>query len=395
MARGLRRRRERARIDLLLMAVVIALLLYGLLMLYSATFYVGTYFWRQQLLWVAVGLLMMAAAAFIPYRLWQGLATPMMGVMLFLLFIVLLMGERVFGAQRSLFGASVQPGILARLVAVIYIAAWLASKGERLNEVSYGLVPFSVIVGVVSGLIALQPDLSTALLLIVAGLAMFFFAGGDPMQIFLSIVIGGGSFAMLAWQLPHARQRLVDYLTALKDPSQMPYHVHRAVMALGEGGLFGVGIGNGRLKAGYLPFPHTDSIFAVIGEELGLVGALLVIAFFAFFAYRGYRVALQTTEPFGSLLAFGVTTMIVVEALLNVMVMVSLIPFTGTALPFFSYGGSEMVMTLGGVGLLLAVSRGRAGDPSLGDLHGLLDRLRRYRGTRLSRVGRRRRTAAH
>ncbi len=390
-----RRRRSQARIDVLLMASVVALLLFGLLMLYSATFYVGTYFWRQQLLWIGAGLALMTFFVFVPYRLWQGLAAPMMGVTLFLLFVVLLMGERIFGAQRALFGASVQPGILARLVAVIYIAAWLASKGEKLNEVRYGLVPFSVIVGVVAGLIALQPDLSTALLLVLTGLAMFFFAGGDPVQIFLSVVIGGGSFGLLAWQLPHARQRLTDYIAALQDPTQMPYHVHRAVMALGEGGLFGVGIGNGRLKAGYLPFPHTDSIFAVIGEETGLVGTLLVIAFFAFFAYRGYRVALQTAEPFGSLLAFGVTTMIVVEALLNVMVMVSLIPFTGTALPFFSYGGSEMVMTLGGGGLLLGVSRGRAGDPLLGDFNGLLDRLRRYRRARLSRPGRTRSAATH
>ncbi len=390
-----RRRTREAKIDFLLMTTVVALLLYGLLMLYSATFYVGITFWRHQLFWVGAGLLLMVLVTFIPYRLWQGLSTPMMGVMLFLLFVVLLMGERVFGAQRALFGSSVQPGILARLVAVIYIAAWLASKGEKLNEVSYGLAPFSIIVGVVASLIALQPDLSTALLLVLTGLAMFFFAGGDPVQIFLSVVMGGGAFAFLAWQLPHARQRLLDYLAALKDPTQMPYHVHRAVMALGEGGLFGVGIGNGRLKAGYLPFPHTDSIFAVVGEELGLLGTLLVIALFALFAYRGYRVALQTAEPFGSLLAFGVTTMIVVEALLNVMVMVSLIPFTGTALPFFSYGGSEMVMTLGGVGLLLAVSRGRPGDARLGDWNGLLDRLRRYRGTRLSRTGRRRSAATH
>jgi cell division protein FtsW len=290
----------------------------------------------------------------------------------------------VLGAQRSLFGASVQPGVLARLVAVIYIAAWLASKGEQLNQINYGLVPFAVIIGVVAGLVALEPDLSTAMLLAVTGLAMFFFAGGDPIQIFLSLVIGSSAFSFLAWRLPHARARLVSYLSSLKDPTQMPYHVHRAVLAIAEGGLFGVGVGGGRLKSGYLPFPHTDSIFAVIGEEMGLLGALLTISLFVLFAYRGYRIALDTSDPFGSLIAFGVSTMIVTEVLLNIMVMVGLIPFTGTALPFFSYGGSEMLITMAGVGLLLGVSRGRP----KGDWDAVLDRWWGDWRARLSRTRR-------
>jgi cell division protein FtsW len=312
------------------------------------------------------------------------LATPLMLFTLFLLLIVLLLGEQVLGAQRSLIGASVQPGIMSQLVAVIYIAAWLSSKGDRLNQVHYGLIPFAVITGIVAGLVALQPDLSTALLLIVTGLMMFFFAGGDPLQIFLSLVVGGTAFGLLAWQLPHARGRLLAYIASLHDPTQMPYHVHRAVTAIGEGGIFGVGIGNGRLKTGYLPFPHTDSIFAVIGEEIGLIGVLMVIGLFALLAYRGYRITLETPDPFGSLLAFGVTTMLITEALLNVMVMVGLVPFTGTALPFFSYGGSEMVITMAGAGLVLGISRGRP----RGEWHESLDRWWRDWRTRLSRARR-------
>jgi cell division protein FtsW len=376
--------RKSSPIDALLLVSLLALLAYGLLMLYSATFYVGLRFWRQQLVWAALGIGVLLVMQAVPYPLWQELALPLMGVSLLLLFLVLLLGEQVLGAQRSLIGASVQPGVLARLVVVIYIAAWLASKGEQLNQIHYGLIPFAVIIGIVAGLVALQPDLSTAILLSVTGLAMFFFAGGDPIQIFLSIVSGGAAFGLLAWQLPHARGRLLDYIASLQDPTQMPYHVHRAVMAIGEGGLFGVGIGGGRLKSGYLPFPHTDSIFAVIGEEAGLLGTLMVLVLFALFAYRGYRVALDTPEPFGSLIAFGTTTMITSEAMLNIMVMVGLIPFTGTALPFFSYGGSEMLVTMAAAGLLLGVSRGRP----KGQWDAIVGRWWRDGRTRLSRAGR-------
>jgi cell division protein FtsW len=367
-------------VDLILLVTLLALLAYGLLMLYSATFFVGESFWQKQLVWIALGAGILLVMYWLPYTLWQKLALPMMGVTLILLFLVLLLGELILGAQRSLVGASIQPGVLARLIAVIYIAAWLASKGEQLNHVRYGLIPFAVIIGVVAGMVALQPDLSTAMLLAVTGLAMFFYAGGDPIQIFLSVVSGGTAFGFMAWQLPHARARLIAYLESLRDPTQMPYHVQRAVTAIGEGGILGVGIGSGQLKSGYLPFPHTDSIFAVIGEEAGLLGALLVIALFTLLAYRGYRIALETAEPFGSLVAFGATTMIITEALLNILVMVGLIPFTGTALPFFSYGGSEMLVTMAAAGLLLGVSRGRP----KGEMNAILDRWRRDGGTRVS-----------
>lgn len=379
--------------DSLLLVTVAALLSLGLLMLYSATFYVGVDFWHQQLKWVALGLLVMAVTAYFPYTILQKLAVPIILGTIALLVVVLLFGNTILGAQRSfeILGISIQPGVLARLAAVIYIAAWLATKGEQLHQMRYGLLPFAVILGVLCGLVALQPDLSIAMLLAATGMLMFFFAGGDPIQIFLSLLIGGGVFGMLAWQLTHARERLIDYMAALKDPSQLSYHALRSVMAIGEGGVGGLGIGSGRLKTGYLPVPHTDSIFAVIGEEAGLLGALLVLGLFVFFAYRGYRIALETSDPFGALLAFGVTTMIILGALLNVMVMTGLVPFTGTALPFFSYGGSEMLVTLAGVGLLVGVSRGRP----KGDWNAILDRGWRNWRARLSRGVRRTGFAGH
>ena len=346
-------------LDYMLLATIVVLLAFGLLMLYSATFYVGTEFWSLQLLWAAIGLVVMFVFYWVPYSIWRLFALPIMVVTLVLLFLVLIFGEQVWGAQRALLGASVQPGVLARLVAVIYIAAWLASKGEQLNKVNYGLVPFAIIIGVVAGLVALQPDLSTALLIAVTGLMMFFFAGGDPIQIFASLILGGVGFFMVALQFEHAAQRLTDFIATIKDPSKMPYHVHSAVLAISEGGIIGSGIGSGRLKYGYLPFPHTDSIFAVIAEEIGFMGVILLIGLFVFLAHRGFRVTLETPDPFGSLLAFGVTIMISSEALLNILVMTGLVPFTGTALPFFSYGGTEMMVTMAGMGLMLGVSCGR------------------------------------
>jgi cell division protein FtsW len=346
-------------LDYMLLATVVVLLAFGLLALYSATFYVGTDFWSRQVGWVAIGLVVMFICYWVPYSIWRVFALPVMLVTVILLILVLIWGEQVYGATRALFGSSVQPGVLARLVAVIYIAAWLASKGEQLNKVNYGLVPFAIIIGFVAGLVALQPDLSTAMLIAATGITMFFFAGGDPIQIFASLILGSLGFLMVALQFGHAAQRLTDYIATIKDPANMPYHVHSAVLAISEGGITGSGIGSGRLKFGYLPFPHTDSIFAVIAEEVGLIGVLLLIGLFIFLTYRGFRVTLETPDPFGSLLAFGVTMMIASEALLNILVMTGLIPFTGTALPFFSYGGTEMVVTMAGMGLTLGVSCGR------------------------------------
>lgn len=373
---------KRSALDGALLAVVVVLLVYGLLALYSATFYVGSAFWERQLLWIAIGLAAGGVAYRVPYPLWQKAAPVLMLLNLVGLLVTVVYAKPVLGASRGLFGlgGSVQPGVIARLVTVVYIAAWLASKGDQLNQVKYGLVPFGMIVGLAGGLVFLQPDLSTTLLIVVTGVAMFFFAGGDPIQIALSGLVAGVPVSLLVWNMSHARQRLEVHLASLKNPALMDYHVHRSVQAIAEGGVFGVGLGQGRLKFGYLPFPHTDSIFSVIGEEGGLIGCLVVILLFILFAYRGYRVTLSTPDAFGSLVAFGVTTMILTEVLLNILVMIGIFPPTGTALPFFSYGGTEMLMTLAGVGLLLGVSRGKP----KGDWDAVLDRWWRDSWARLS-----------
>jgi cell division protein FtsW len=281
---------------------------------------------------------------------------------------------------------------LVKLVMLIYVAAWLASKGEQIRDVTYGLIPFAVLIGLVAGLIVMQPDVSTAVLVVLTALAMFFFAGADIFQLAVGGAIGGVTFLLLVNQLPHARHRIDEYLAVWHDPELLGYHMQQALIALGSGGLFGVGLGQSQQKFGYLPTPHTDSIFAVLGEELGFVGCLVVITLFFLLAYRGFKIALEASDAFAALLACGITCWLTFQALINVAVMTGLIPFTGVALPFISSGGSAMLASLSGVGLLLSISRGKRtgkGRRRRDRQRANLDRRWGDRGTRLSWSGRR------
>ncbi len=394
-ARVIGSRRRRIRFDVGLLAVVGVLLLIGLMAVYSATFdwsyqqyHNSFHIAGRQLLWMGLGLAAMAAVASVPYTRWQEWALPIMGGALFLLVLVLVVGDDRFGARRTFFNGSVQPSELAKLATIIYVAAWLASKGEQVRDVTYGLVPFAVLIGVVAGLIVLQPDVSMAVLIVLTALAMFFFAGADIVQLAVGGSVSLATFWVLVNHLPHARRRLDEYAMVWRDPTLVGYHIRQSLIALGSGGLFGVGPGRGEQKLGYLPAPHTDSIFAVIGEEWGLVGCLVVILLFVALAYRGYRIALAAPDAFAALLACGVTSWLTIQAFINIGVISGLLPFTGVALPFISAGGSALVVSLMGVGLLLSVSQGRRGKRK-GYRRANLDRWWRNGGARLSRSGRR------
>ena len=394
-----RTRRAHASPDHALVLAVVGLVIIGMMMVYSATFdwsyqkyHSSFHIASRQFVWVGLGLVALVVVAGVPYDWWRQAAVPIMGGTLLLLVLVLLVGEERFGARRSFLEGSVQPGELAKLALVIYVAAWLASKGEQIRDVTYGVVPFAVLIGVVAGLIVMQPDVSMAILVVLTALAMFFFAGADIFQLAVGGAVGGFTFVVLVNQLPHARQRIDEYLQVWRDPTLVGYHVRQALIALGSGGLFGVGLGQGQQKLGYLPAPHTDTIFAVLGEELGFVGCLVVIGLFALLAYRGFKIALEAPDAFAALLACGVTCWLTAQALINIGVITGLIPFTGVALPFISSGGSAMIVSLAGVGLLLGVSRGRKVGRRVrksGCQDANLDRRWGNRGTRLSRSGRR------
>jgi len=385
--------RHNRRPDYVLIVVVAALALLGLLMVYSTTFdwgyqWMGDPFYhvKRQALWMALGIVVAVVLASLDYGWLHRWAVPIMGLTLLLLVLLLLVGDERLGARRSLLGGSVQPGELAKLTAVIYIAAWASSKGEQIRDVTYGLIPFAVLIGMVAGLVMLQPDLSTAAVIVLTSIAAFFIAGADLLQLMVGGAVGGAVFLGMVMLRPYARNRLIDFLTVLRNAGHEGSHVEQSLSALGSGGVMGSGLGLGRYKFGYLPFPHTDSIFAVIGEEMGLLGCLLVIGLFALLTWRGFRIALRASDGFGTVLAFGLTVLLVSQALVNAGVAAGLLPFTGMVLPFISLGGSSLLVSMAAVGVLLSISRGRSPREWRGNAR--LDRGGRNGRTRLSRSGR-------
>ncbi len=391
------------RYDYLLIITTAALLIVGLMMIYSATFALGyqlygqpTYYFIRQMLWMGLGTLGLIIFARIEYHTWRRFSIPIMAVTMLLLVLVLAVGDERFGGQRWLFNGSIQPSELSKLAIIIYIADWLSSKGEQIRRVSYGLIPFAILLGVITGLIVLQRDLGTATLIAVTALAMFFIAGGNLLQIVLSALLGGVTLYLLITRSSYRMARLTAFLDPLNsDPLGNGYQIRQILIALGSGGLTGLGLGASRQKFGYIPASHTDGIFAILGEELGLIGVLVVIGLFAFFAYRSFRIALVAPDAFGTVLASGITCSLIFQAIINVGVVTASLPFTGIPLPFISFGGSSVVVSMASVGLLLAVSRRTMPEDSPEkERHEVNDLGRRNRRARVSGSGRRGRAKA-
>lgn len=390
---------ESHKYDYLLIITIAALLIIGLMMIYSATFALGyqlydqpTYYFIRQLLWMGVGLLVMIIFARVEYHTWRRFSILLMTFTLLLLGVVLLVGQERFGGQRWLLNGSIQPSEFSKLAIIIYIADWLSSKGEQIRKVSYGLIPFAILLGLITGLIVLQRSLSTAILIALTAIAMFFIAGGNLWQIIVSGILGGGTIVFLTTQSAYRLTRVATFLDPLNaDPLDSGYQIRQILIALGSGGLMGLGLGASRQKFGYIPASHTDGIFAILGEELGLIGSLAVLGLFAFLAYRGFRVAMLAPDSFGRVLAAGITCSLIFQTLVNVGVVTASIPFTGVTLPFISFGGSSLVVTMASAGLLLAVSRRTMPeDPQEKEERREADHLRRRnRGPRLSGPGRR------
>lgn len=391
--------------DYLLIITTAALAIVGLMMIYSATFALGyqlhgqpTYYFIRQLLWMGLGTLALIIFARIEYHTWRRFSIPLLAFTLLLLVLVLVIGDERFGGQRWLLNGSIQPSELSKLAIIIYIADWLSSKGEQIRKVSYGLIPFAILLGVITGLIVLQRDLGTAVMIGSTALVMFFIAGGNLVQMLLSGILGGATLYLLITRSSYRMARMTAFLDPLNsDPLGNGYQIRQILIALGSGGLTGLGLGASRQKFGYIPASHTDGIFAILGEELGLIGALVVLGLFAFFAYRGFRIALTAPDAFGTVLASGITCGLVFQTIINVGVVTASLPFTGIPLPFISFGGSSLVISLASVGLLLAVSRRTMPDdlPEQEKEQGEVDHLgRRNRGARVPGSGRRNRAKA-
>lgn len=400
---GLSWRELASGIDRWLVVLVTMLLVLGALMVYSATFD-----WSYQSFGseieillrhirnILIGTVGLVALALLDYRFLRRVVVWLLLITIGLLLAVWLFGDDTFGARRALIAGSFQPGEAAELIIVVYLAAWLSSRRTQIRSVGYGLAPFAVLVGVVAGLVILQPDLSTAAIIILTSVVMFFLAGADWRQLLIAFGMTSGVMLLVTWLglLPgYARARVTTYLAGVTDLTQANYHIQQAVIAFLNGGWTGVGLGNGRQKFGFLPATHTDSIFAVIGEELGVLGAGFVFLLYVLLVARGFYVARHARDPFGALLAAGLTVWIAVKALLNIAVITAILPSTGTPLPFVSFGGSSLVVLMAGVGLLLSVSRLPYRQAAMQERRGLIatpDRSGGHRRSRLSRPGRRR-----
>lgn len=389
----------RRRLDLPLVVAVIAILVFGLTMVYSASWDYSLqeygdpmYMFARQAQWLGLGIGVAAALTLFDYHHWRRLVVPVMGVTIVLLIVVLFMNEIRLGAKRSLYQGSYQPSELAKVVTILYLSVWLYAKRQVLGNVSLGLVPLGVILGVIGGLVYQQPDLSAAITLMLLGGLLFFLAGGALKQIGLLLLVAVVAGYIVVQVNPTGNVRVTEFVSGLKDPTEASYHVRRSFEAVVSGGTFGVGIGRAQSKLTGLPVPPTDSIFAVVVEELGLLGAVLLILMYAGIVWRGMVIARRAPDMLGTLMASGLAIWIGLEAGINMMVMVGLLPFAGNALPFVSSGGSNLVSCLAAIGILLGISRQRGQEPldeewrtqsATADLRGR-DRRRRIPGSRRS-----------
>ncbi len=357
---------ETKRGDWGLLAILLVLSFMGLIMVYSASSALAwgkhadsTYFLKRQLLWTVIGICLFYTLAQTDYRRLREWLIPITGVVFTLLVCVLLFGREVNGAVRWIrFGSvSFQPSEFAKLFTVIYLSHYIAKKGEGLSNFFRGLWPILLILGILCFLIWIEPDLGTTLTILILTVLLLF--------------IGGASLRHLAWlsgftipfviysliQFPYMLQRVKTYISLLTDPQAKSFQINQSYIALGSGGVFGVGLGEGRQKLFFLPQPHTDFVFSVIGEEFGFIGTLFIVFLFLSLLWKGAWIAQGIREPFAQMLAIGTTLLIVMPSLMNMGVVTGLLPTKGLTLPFLSYGGSSLLMNWCAIGILYRVSK--------------------------------------
>lgn len=360
------------RADLILVLVLVAFAILGLVMVKSASYgfallegeYEGRpdYFFQRQAVFMGAGALVLVVISRLNYRLWARFALPIMGLSLFSLVLLLLIGQEHQSTMRWLLRGSIQPVEFAKLGTMIYIAAWLASRGEQLRATGPGLLAFALLLGVVSGLILMQPDFSTVVILVLTATTMLFAAGASMRQMLILLGVGlVASYAMIR-VASYRNARLMLWLEGpFSDPSGEGMQLVQALYALDRGGWLGVGLGHSQQKFTVYA-PHTDGIFAILCEEMGVIGALAVVGLYGLWTWRGLRIAWYARDVYGRVLAVGLTAWVVFQAAVHVGVLTATIPFTGTVLPFISYGGSSLSSSILSAGLLLSISRD-AGAP--------------------------------
>jgi len=360
--------KQDSHIDYLLLFTTFILLGIGLMVLFSASAafaYINRgdlYFYlKRQSAWLALGIIFLWLAAKFNYRKYKVLYKPLLFLTLLFLCLVFVpgIGKEVRGVHRSVWIGfiSFTPSEIAKLGVVIYLACSLEKKRDKMESYISGSLPYFIILGVISILVVMEPDLGSALIIAVIAFILLYAGGARISHLVYTLFLALVPLYFSIFEVGYRKSRIMGFLNPEQDPLGIGFQPIHLKLSLGSGGLWGLGPGQGKEKLFYLPAPHTDSIFAVIGEELGFVGTSLIIALFFFIALRGLRIAQKAPDNLGKLLALGLTSLICVQAIVNMGVATVLLPTTGTTLPFISYGGSSLLISLTAVGILLNISK--------------------------------------
>ena len=357
-------------VDIPFLILVLMLLAVGLSMLYSASYAqsqydtgyeISTKYLQKQAVCAIIGLFAMYFFSRVPSEAWYFLAWPLYGISILLLLCVLLVGEEVNGARRwiNIVGIQFQPSEVAKFTLILLLARLTKTYGSDAKHFRYGVLGFgTALMGILVPL-ALEKHLSAIMLMGMVAVVMMFVAGTSPKWLLAGVGAAAAFVLIYISFMGYAGDRVTAWLDPQSDPGDTGYQILQSLYAIGSGGVFGLGYGKSKQKYLYLPFQYNDYIFAIVCEELGLVGALLIIALFALTVIRGYWIALRASDRFSTVLASGLTTLIAVQTILNLGVVTNLLPSTGIALPFFSYGGTALAVNLGEMGILLSISRQR------------------------------------
>lgn len=363
-----KRYKQHAQVDYLLLCIIFTLLVIGLVMVYSSSNIWADYkyadplfFIKRQLIFAGLGVVSMLFIMNIPYHFWKKYAKLILLTCFILLLVVKIPGIGIVrGGAQSWIGVgafSIQPSEFMKLGLIIFLASFLSANQKYITSFKRGFLPTIGLVFLAFGLIMLQPDLGTGVVLVLTCVLMIFIAGGRIIHFLGLSIIGLAGFVFLIISAPYRIKRITAFLDPWEDPLGNGFQIIQSLYAIGPGGLMGIGLGKSLQKYFYLPEPQTDFIFAILSEELGFIGGVIVIGLFVIIFWRGIKIALEASDHFGRYMAFGIIAMITIQVMINISVVIGLIPVTGITLPFLSYGGSSLTLTLCSVGILLNISK--------------------------------------
>ena len=362
---------KRAGMDLSFLALVVILLAIGVTMVLSASFArayfdpggvtkgKATYYFIRQFIFAALGVAAMIICSRLPVGFYKRFSMPVLIAAVILLMLVPIIGTNANGAKRwiGLGAFTIQPSEIAKIGMILAFASMICARRGRMKSFRYGILPFAAILAAIVGLLVLEPHFSASIIIVAIGGVMLFLGGARLVWFIAAAVAAGGGIAVLLTMFPYASTRITTWRDPFASTSDEGYQIVQSLYSIGSGGLTGLGLGQSRQKYLYLPEEHNDFIFSVVCEELGFIGALLILTLFALLIIRGYWIALHSTDRYGFLVAAGITTLLAIQVILNVAVVTNLVPCTGISLPFFSYGGTALLMQMAEMGIVLSISR--------------------------------------